>query len=29
MDESIEDQSALLNAFREILETINQSNSPI
>ncbi len=29
MDESIIDQSALLNAFREILETINQSNSPI
>ncbi len=29
MDESIEDSSELLNAFREILENINQSNSTI
>ncbi len=29
MDESIEDKSALINAFREILENINQSNSTL
>jgi exonuclease SbcD len=29
MDESIEDKSTLLNAFREILETISQSNSTL
>ena len=26
-DESIEDQSELLNAFRELLEDLNQSNT--